>query len=150
MEKVVTSLLSFLYKRNHQTLEDAAMKKTTILVIEDNEFNMILVRDLLQIENFTVVEAYDAETGIRKARETEPDLILMDIQLPGMDGLTATRIIQKDPILKEIPVVALTAYAMEKDKKEAIAAGCVGFIAKPIDTRSFVDSVTKFIVDLSN
>ncbi len=126
------------------------MKKTTILVIEDNEFNMILVRDLLQIENFTVVEAYDAEAGIRKARETKPDLILMDIQLPGMDGLTATRIIQKDPVLKEIPVVALTAYAMEKDKKEAIAAGCVGFIAKPIDTRSFVDSVSKFLVDLSN
>jgi len=123
------------------------MKKTTILVIEDNEFNLILVRDLLQLEDFTVVEAYDAEAGIRKARETKPDLILMDIQLPGMDGLAATRFIKKDPDLKEIPVVALTAYAMERDKKEAIAAGCIGFIAKPIDTRNFVNAVSKFIAD---
>ncbi len=125
------------------------MKKTTILVIEDNEFNMILVRDLLQLEDFTVVEAFDAEAGIRKARETIPDLILMDIQLPGMDGLTATRLIKKDPALKNIPVVALTAYAMEKDKKEAIAAGCIGFIAKPIDTRIFVNAVSIFITEHS-
>ena len=125
------------------------MKKTTILVIEDNEFNMILVRDLLQLEDFTVVEAFDAEAGIRKARETIPDLILMDIQLPGMDGLAATRLIKKDPALKNIPVVALTAYAMEKDKKEAIAAGCIGFIAKPIDTRIFVNAVSIFITEHS-
>lgn len=125
------------------------MKKTTILVIEDNEFNMILVRDLLQFEDFTVVEAFDAEAGIRKARETIPDLILMDIQLPGMDGLAATRLIKKDPALKNIPVVALTAYAMEKDKKEAIAAGCIGFIAKPIDTRIFVNAVSIFITEHS-
>ena len=126
------------------------MKKPTILLIEDNEFNMILFRDLLHMEGFTVVEAYDAEVGIQRARETSPDVILMDIQLPGMDGLTATRIIQKDPVLKQIPVVALTAYAMETDKKEAIAAGCIGFIAKPVDTRSFVKSVSNFIPDHTN
>lgn len=123
------------------------MKKKTILVIEDNEFNMILVRDLLQFEDFTVVEAYDAEAGIRKARETTPDLILMDIQLPGMDGLVATRLIKADPALKEIPVVALTAYAMERDKKQAIAAGCIDYIPKPIDTRSFVNVIAQLIAD---
>ena len=121
--------------------------KATILVIEDNELNMILIRDLLELEGYRVIEAYDAERGLQIAREKKPDVILMDIQLPGMDGLTATRLIQKDPVLREIPIVALTAYAMEKDKKEAIAAGCIGFIAKPIDTRSFVNTVSKFILD---
>jgi CheY-like chemotaxis protein len=123
------------------------MKKKTVLMIEDNEFNMILARDLLQFEDFTVVDAYDAEAGIRKAHETKPDLILMDIQLPGMDGLAATRIIKKDPALREIPVVALTACAMKEDKKQAIAAGCIGYIPKPIDTRSFVKVVAQFIAD---
>ncbi|MGB5618185.1 MAG: response regulator [Desulfobacterales bacterium] len=121
--------------------------KATILVIEDNELNMILIRDLLELEGYRVIEAYDAERGLQIAREKKPDVILMDIQLPGMDGLTATRLIQKDPVLREIPIVALTAYAMEKDKKEAIAAGCIGFIAKPIDTRSFVNTVSKFILE---
>ena len=121
--------------------------KATILVIEDNELNMILIRDLLELEGYRVIEAYDAERGLQIAREKRPAVILMDIQLPGMDGLTATRLIQKDPVLREIPIVALTAYAMEKDKKEAIAAGCIGFIAKPIDTRSFVNTVSKFILE---
>ena len=121
--------------------------KTTILVIEDNELNMVLIRELLTIEGYRVLEACDAEVGLQVAREKKPAGILMDIQLPGMDGLTATKLIRKDPVIKEIPIVALTAYAMEKDKKEAMAAGCIGFIAKPIDTRSFVNTVSKFILD---
>ena len=121
--------------------------KTTILVIEDNELNMVLIRELLTIEGYRVLEACDAEVGLQIAHEKKPAGILMDIQLPGMDGLTATRLIRKDPVIKEIPIVALTAYAMEKDKKEAMAAGCIGFIAKPIDTRSFVNTVSKFILD---
>ena len=95
------------------------MKKTTVLVIEDNELKMTLFREILQIGGFTVAEAADAETGIQYTREIIPTIILMDIQLPGMDGLSATRIIKKDPVLRNIPVVALTAYAMEKDKEEA-------------------------------
>jgi CheY-like chemotaxis protein len=119
--------------------------EATILVIEDNELNMILIRELLTLEGYRVIEACDAERGLQIARESIPAGILMDIQLPGIDGLTATKFLQKDPVLREIPVVALTAYAMEKDKREAIAAGCIGFIAKPIDTRSFVKTVSKFI-----
>ena len=126
------------------------MKKTTVLVIEDNELNMTLFREILQIGGFTVAEAADAETGIQYAREIIPTIILMDIQLPGMDGLSATRIIKKDPVLRNIPVVALTAYAMEKDKEEALQAGCAGFIAKPIDTRNFSNAVSDFIVEHSN
>ena len=71
----------------------------------------------------------------------------MDIQLPGIDGMKATRLIREDPVLKEIPVVALTAYAMEKDHQDALEAGCTGFIAKPIDTRCFVNTVSKFVRD---
>ena len=85
------------------------MNKPTILVIEDNELNMMLFRDLLKQEGYLVLEAYDAEKGVQIARENRPAVILMDIQLPGMDGLKATRLIREDPALKKIPVVALTA-----------------------------------------
>jgi CheY-like chemotaxis protein len=124
--------------------------KATILVIEDNELNMILVRELLTLEGYLVLEARDAEKGLQIAREKKPAIILMDIQLPGMDGLKATRLIREDPVLKEIPVVALTAYAMEKDHRDALEAGCSGFIAKPIDTRHFVGNISQFIPVLDN
>lgn len=121
------------------------MQDKKVLVIEDNELNMKLVVALLRIENFQVLMAFDAETGIRLARKQHPDLILMDIHLPGMDGLTATRLIREDKDLGDIPVVALTSYAMEGDEEKAYAAGCAGYIPKPIDTRSFLESVSKFI-----
>ena len=121
--------------------------KATILVIEDNELNMILARELLTLEGFRVLEADNAERGLQIAREKKPALILMDIQLPGIDGLKATRLIREDPDLKEIPVVALTAYAMEKDRREALEAGCTDFIVKPIDTRSFVNTISQFLFD---
>ena len=121
------------------------MENKEILVIEDNQLNMKLVRSLLQLGKFKVREAMDAETGIKLAREQQPDLILMDIQLPGMDGLSATQIIRKDPDLSNIPVVALTSYAMQGDEEKAKSVGCVGYIAKPIDTRSFLDTVTGYL-----
>jgi CheY-like chemotaxis protein len=121
------------------------MAKEKILVIEDNQMNMMLVRDLLQLEGFTVLEATDAETGIQLAREHSPALILMDIQLPGMDGLQATQIIGRDPMLKNIPVVALTSYAMKGDEMMAKEAGCAGYIIKPLDTRTFSQTVSGFI-----
>ena len=121
------------------------MANEKILVIEDNQMNMMLVRDLLQLDGYTVVEAMDAEKGVQLAREHLPDLILMDIQLPGMDGLEATRIICQDPVLKMVPVVALTSYAMKGDEQMATEAGCVGYIAKPIDTRSFNKTVSGFL-----
>ncbi len=121
------------------------MNNKTVLVIEDNELNMKLVKSMLQLEHNQVLEAEDAERGIQLAREHLPDLILMDIQLPGMDGLQATRIIKNDEMLTNIPVVALTSYAMQGDEQKAIAAGCTGYIAKPIDTRCFLDILAGYL-----
>jgi len=115
----------------------------SILVVEDNDLNMKMVRHLLQMGRYRVIEAQDAEIGIRLAREHRPDLILMDINLPGMDGLSATRLIKKDPALKEIAVVAITSYAMLGDEKKAREAGCAEFITKPIDTRKFLDMISR-------
>ena len=123
------------------------MAEKVVLVVEDNALNLKLVRALLQRGSFQVLEAGNAETGLALARSGRPDLILMDIQLPGMDGLTATRLLKKDPELKKIPVAALTSYAMEGDVEKAKEAGCNGYITKPIDTRNFLDTVRKFIQD---
>ncbi|RJR28876.1 MAG: response regulator [Desulfobacteraceae bacterium] len=118
-----------------------------VLVIEDNELNMKLVSALLSISHFEVISAANAEIGLQLARKEMPDLILMDIQLPGMDGLTATRLIKKDKDLREIPVIALTSYAMQGDEQKAFAAGCTGYIPKPIDTRKFIEVVGEFLDD---
>jgi len=119
----------------------------TILVVEDNELNMKLVKGLIKIGKYRMLEANDAESGIQLIREQRPDLVLMDIQLPGMDGLSATKIIKEDPDLKDIPIVALTSYAMQGDKEKALAAGCTGYIAKPIDTRKFLETVSQYLKD---
>jgi CheY-like chemotaxis protein len=116
-----------------------------VLVIEDNELNMKLVVALLTLKKLKVLCAEDAESGLRLAREHRPDLILMDIQLPGMDGLTATRLLKEAPDLKDIPVVALTSYAMQGDMEKSMAAGCAGYIAKPIDTRGFMECIQTFL-----
>ena len=118
------------------------MNNKTILVIEDNELNMKLVRSLLKIGKYTILEAVDAESGIKLAREKNPDLVLMDIQLPGMDGLTATRILKEDG---EIMIIALTSHAMEGDEKKVKEAGCEGYITKPIDTRHFLEQVSEYL-----
>jgi CheY-like chemotaxis protein len=121
------------------------MEGKTVLLIEDNELNLKLIRTVLAMEEFEVLEAKDAERGIELAREHKPDLILMDIQLPGLDGLSATRLIKGDPDLREIPVIALTSYAMHGDEEKAREAGCTGYIAKPIDTRNFKESITELL-----
>ncbi len=123
------------------------MNDKTILVIEDHELNLKLVKALLQRGSFQVLGAGDAESGLELARSGKPDLILMDIQLPGMDGLAATRLIKEDPLLRKIPVVAMTSYAMEADLKKAKEAGCDGYITKPIETRRFLDTVRNFLQD---
>ena len=120
------------------------MESKKILVIEDNEMNMKLVVALLEMGRHGVLKASDAESGIQMAREKRPDLILMDIQLPGMDGLAATRIINDDEKLKDIPVVALTSYAMKGDEERALANGCSGYISKPIDSQSFLETISKY------
>ena len=121
------------------------MIRKKVLVIEDNPLNMKLVRVLLSGAGFEVLEAVDAEKGIALARERNPDLILMDVQLPGMDGLSATRVIRGDPELREIAVVAITSFAMTNDEEKAREAGCTGYVTKPINTRTFLDEITKYI-----
>ncbi|MGD8292289.1 MAG: response regulator [Desulfobacterales bacterium] len=121
------------------------MKIRTILVIEDNPLNMKLVKGLLKIGNYHMLEANDAESGIQLIREQQPDLVLMDIQLPGMDGLAAAKILKEDSDLKDIPIVALTSYAMQGDKEKALEAGCSGYIAKPIDTRKFLETLAQYL-----
>ena len=121
------------------------MENKRILVVEDDEMNMELVGALLKLGKYQMLEAEDAETGIQMARDHQPDLILIDIQLPWMDGLSATRIIKEDPELKAIPVVALTAYAMQEDEERAKNAGCSGYITKPIDVKHFLERIAGYM-----
>src|SRR6185503_13567738 len=108
-----------------------------ILVVDDNPTNLKLVVDVLEFEGCRVITAADAELAQTIIARTPPDLILMDIALPGMDGLTLTRLLKADPKTQHIRVVALTAFAMKGDDNKATAAGCEGYITKPIDTRRF-------------
>ena len=116
-----------------------------ILIVEDNPLNMELAADLLNAAGYEVLQATTAERGILLARSVLPDLILMDTSLPGMDGLEATRILKGDPSTEDIPVVSLTANAMKGDEETARAAGALAYVTKPIDTRSFVQSVEAFL-----
>ncbi len=122
--------------------------KEKILVIEDTPVNMELVTDLLEVAGYQVIQAENAETGIERARAEAPDLILMDVGLPGMDGLTAAGILKRDQLTKDIPIIALTSHAMKDDKERIMAAGCDGYITKPIDTREFPKMVGRFINSL--
>ena len=114
----------------------------TILVIEDNSANMTLSIFLLKTEGHSVLSASNAEAGLTLARTGHPDLILMDIQLPGMDGLQATALLRSDDTTRQIPIVALTALAMKGDEERILAAGCDGYIAKPMRYKDFLATVT--------
>ena len=116
-----------------------------ILVIEDNDLNRELVTDLLEANSFIVYQAREAEAGLRLAREYMPDLVLMDLSLPGMDGLAATRALREDPAIQHLTVIALTAHAMKGDEQTALHAGCDGYLTKPIDTRTFAGKIRTFI-----
>jgi CheY-like chemotaxis protein len=121
-----------------------------ILVVEDNETNQILVRAVLEMDGYRVSVAGSAGEAWEELRQDTPGLILMDIQLPGQDGLSLTRDLKSDPTTAGIPVVALTAHAMNGDREMALEAGCAGYIAKPIDTRTFAGEVRKFLVDTAD
>ncbi len=116
-----------------------------ILYIEDNAENRMLVRRILMAYDFEVEEAANALTGIEMARTNPPDLILMDISMPDMDGLTATQKLRTIPQLQDTPIVALTANVMEGDRERTLRAGCDGYIGKPIDIDKFPDQVTYYI-----
>ena len=112
-----------------------------VLVVEDNPVNMKLVTYLLQSAGHTVLSAPDAETGLTLARGEQPNLILMDIQLPGMDGLEATVLLKGDDATRAIPVIALTALAMKGDEERIRAAGCDGYVAKPMSYKDFLATI---------
>jgi two-component system cell cycle response regulator DivK len=114
-----------------------------ILIVEDNERNLELVRDLLQVSGYRTIEAADARSGVALATAYRPDLVLMDVQLPDEDGVSALRRLRAHPNLASTPVVALTAFAMRHDREQFLAAGFDGYIAKPIDVRAFPDQVRR-------
>jgi CheY-like chemotaxis protein len=113
-----------------------------VLVVEDNEKNRKLARDLLSFRGFRVAEATTATDALIAARAEPPALVLMDVALPDMDGVEALRILRDDPLTTDVPVVAVTAFAMKGDRERLLAAGFDGYVAKPIDARTFVDELS--------
>ncbi len=119
--------------------------KKVILIVEDETKNLKLIRDLLQVSGYSTLEATEGRQAVEIARAKRPDLILMDIQLPVMDGLEATKILKGDTVTKDIPIVALTAYAMAGDEEKIIEAGCEDYLTKPINTRGFLKKVEEYL-----
>jgi two-component system, cell cycle response regulator DivK len=115
-----------------------------ILIVEDNEKNMKLVRDILQVKGYRTLEAGTAKQGLVLAGEHRPNLILMDIQLPDMDGIAALKRLRSEPATASIPAIALTAFAMKEDQERFMAAGFDGYVMKPINVREFPDQVRQF------
>jgi len=116
-----------------------------ILVVEDNERNLKLLRDVLEYAGYDVRVARTAEDGITSAVSEPPDLVLMDLQLPGIDGMEALRRLRESPRTADVPVVAVTAQAMKQDRERALAAGFNGYVEKPISVRAFTDQVRGFL-----
>ena len=117
----------------------------TVLVVEDNELNMKLFHDLLEAHGYNILQTKDGVDALRIAREHHPDLILMDIQLPEVSGLEVTRWIKEDDNLKEIPVIAVTAFAMKGDEEKIRDGGCEAYISKPISVAHFLETVQRFL-----
>ena len=119
--------------------------KPTILLIEDNEQNRYLATFLLEKHGYVVVPASDGRTGIELARTVKSALILLDIQLPLMDGYTVARELRNNPALRDIPIIAVTSYAMVGDREKSLAAGCNGYLEKPINPDTFVTEIERFL-----
>ncbi len=119
------------------------MKK--VLVIEDNEVNMYLMRTIIKKLGYIVIEARDGYTGVDLAIAERPDLILMDIQLPIMDGYMATKKIRAIEEMKDIPIIAITSYAMIGDREKILTTGCTAYIEKPIEPKSFIEELKKYL-----
>jgi len=117
---------------------------STVLIVEDNEKNMKLVRDVLKVKGYKVLEAVNATIGLALARSGKPDLILMDIQLPDIDGITALKEIRADKVLSRTPVVAVSASVMPEEQQKIVASGFNAYVTKPIDVKSFLQTVERF------
>jgi CheY-like chemotaxis protein len=126
-------------------MENQRVAKNKILVIEDNALNMKLIKTVLEQENYEVLEAPAARPGLQLAAEKAPDLILMDIRLPDLDGVEATRILKRSPGLREIPVIAVSAYAMEEDIARAKEAGCAAYLTKPVRLEELRLTIRQFL-----
>lgn len=122
-----------------------SQQKKTVLLVEDNEDNLVVYRTILEHVGYRVVEARDGEEGVARAREEHPDLILMDISIPKIDGWEATQRLKGNAETRAIPIVALTAHALEEDRQKAVQAGCDGYLAKPVEPRRVVQEVEKFV-----
>ncbi|MBW1737920.1 MAG: response regulator [Deltaproteobacteria bacterium] len=116
-----------------------------ILILENDPKNLKLVTVILQVSGYATLQATDGKQGVELARKEKPDLILMDIQIPVMDGLEATKLLKNDGATRDIPVIALTAYAMKGDEEKMRAAGCDGYITKPIDIKGFLKKISEVI-----
>lgn len=127
-----------------QEIKNLTMAKT-ILIVEDNDLNMKLFNDLLQAHGYETVQTMDGRDVLQLARENRPDLIIMDIQLPEISGMEVTRMLKADDELKDIPVLAVTAFAMKGDEEKIREGGCEGYIAKPISVPTFLETVAKFL-----
>lgn len=117
----------------------------TVLIIEDNDNNLYMMQFILSKLGHTVRDARDGASGVALAKDIRPDLILMDIQLPVMDGYTATRQIREDPRLAAVPIIAVTSYAMVGDREKALEAGCTDYVEKPIDPAAFIQILDKYL-----
>ena len=117
----------------------------TILIVEDNELNMKLFHDLLEAQGYDTLQTKDGREALKLAREHRPDLVLMDIQLPEVSGLEVTKWIKEDENLREIPVIAVTAFAMKGDEEKIMEGGCDGYISKPISVPTFLETVAGFL-----
>lgn len=123
------------------------MERKKILIVEDNHMNMELISDLLEINGYDVFKAASGPQmfNIVDSMSKVPDLILMDIQIPGGDGFTLTKRLKENPVTRDIPIIAVTAYAMKGDREKALGAGFVDYISKPINTKEFVRKISKFL-----
>ena len=121
------------------------MANERILIVEDNEKNRKLVRDTLRVKGYETIEAETGEDGVRLARERRPALVLMDIQLPGMDGIAALNELRADPATRGIPVIAVTASVMTQDRQKIMAAGFDGFQGKPISVKELLETVRRIL-----
>ena len=118
-----------------------------ILIVEDQEDNRIIMRDVLSSAGYDLIEAVNGEDGVKLAHSERPDLILMDIQLPNIDGYEATRRIRGSSVLKSIPIIAVTSYALSGDQAKARAAGCDGYVSKPFSPRELLARVREYLPD---
>jgi two-component system, cell cycle response regulator DivK len=121
------------------------MSGKTILYVEDNEFNLKIVRQLLSRTSYQLIEAIDGEQGVAKAQSEQPDLILMDVQLPKLSGLDATRQLRADPKTAHIPIVVITSFALSGDSEKAKAAGASAYLAKPYSPRELLQMIRKLV-----